>query len=103
MTHVAAGVGECLGLLPRGAKYIGCEPNTETYKHLYELVEFLGIQDKVELYCCGGEEYTSTTRYDLVLTSPPYYNLEVYCDEKTQCENQYLSYADWRDNWFFPR
>lgn len=94
--------GRMLGTVAAGAKYVGCEPNTETYEHLCELAKFLEIEDKVKLYNCGWEEHNDSAKYDLVLTSPPYYNLEIYCNEATQCENQYFSYADWRDNWFLP-
>ena len=39
--------------------------------------------------------------YDLALTSPPYYNLEVYTEEENQSHN-YGSYEDWVENFLKP-
>lgn len=38
----------------------------------------------------------------MVLTSSPYYNLEVYSQEETQCENRFSSYEEWKNEWLFP-
>lgn len=92
--------GRMLGVVASGAKYIAYEPNIETYKHLKELAFFLGIQDKVELYNEDSGKVNFPT-HDLVLTSPPYYNLEVYSQEKTQSENQFDTYEEWREKWLF--
>lgn len=94
--------GRMLGTVASGAKYIGFEPNTKTYEHLMELVDFLKIKDKVTIFNEGVENSTFDFEYDLVLTSPPYYNLEVYTDEITQSENQYSSYSDWFEKWLAP-
>lgn len=92
--------GRMLGAVAAGARYIGCEPNKETYENLMRLAEFLKIEDKIEIYNIGAENFDYSDCYDLVLTSPPYYNLEVYSNDITQSENQYPSYHEWKDNWF---
>ncbi len=94
--------GRMLGTVAAGATYIGCEPNKETYDNLMRLAAFLHIEDKIKIYNCGAEEYNYRDEYDLVLTSPPYYNLEVYSSDSSQSENQYGNYAAWRDNWYIP-
>lgn len=95
--------GRMLGAVAAGARYIGCEPNTETYQNLTKLAAFLGIENQVKLFNSPAEEINlSPLSYDLVLTSPPYYNLEVYSSEDTQSENRYNSYADWLKQWFEP-
>lgn len=95
--------GRLLGAIAAGAKYIGFEPNTETYQNLLTLINFLQINDKVIIYNCPVEDYDlSLLEYDTVLTSPPYYNLEIYCDEDTQSENRFSSYQDWFENWMKP-
>lgn len=93
--------GRMLGVVASGAKYIAYEPNTETYKHLEEVASFLGIQDKVELYNEDSGKAIFPA-HDLVLTSPPYYNLEVYSQEETQSENQFDTYEEWLEKWLFP-
>lgn len=94
--------GRMLGTVASGAHYIGFEPNTETYKNLIELAEFLKITDKVTIFNTGAENSKFDFEYDLVLTSPPYFNLEIYSEEKTQSENQYSNYKDWFDKWLTP-
>ena len=42
--------GRLLGTVAAGWKYIGCEPNVDTYNNLMRMVTFLNIEDKVTLY-----------------------------------------------------
>jgi 16S rRNA G966 N2-methylase RsmD len=93
--------GRMLGTVSAGKKYIGFEPNVETYNNLLSLAEFLNIKHKVEIYNVGAEYMNDymKEKVDIILTSPPYFNLEIYSDEKTQSENQYSSYEQWRDLW----
>lgn len=94
--------GRLLGTIAAGASYTGYEPNNETYQHLLELCDFLNIKNKVTLYNNGAENAILTMQYDLSLTSPPYYNLEIYSTDITQSENQYNNYEEWKINWLFP-
>jgi 16S rRNA G966 N2-methylase RsmD len=95
--------GRMLGTVAAGAKYIGFEPNTETFAHLNELAEFLGIQDKVELHNIGAEHIPEfDIRCDLVLTSPPYFDTEIYCKEETQSITNFKSYDEWLNGWLKP-
>lgn len=92
--------GRMLGVVASGAHYIGFEPNTKTYKHLLELAEYLDIQDKITIYNEGAENISKHSfSCDLIITSPPYYDLEVYSDEETQSINGYTTYNEWRDGW----
>ena len=47
------------------------------------------------MVCC----YLIVVPVDLVLTSPPYFNLEIYTQGEKQSENQYDTYEKWKDNW----
>ena len=93
--------GRMLGTVAAGKKYIAFEPNIETYNNLNNLCEFLNIKSEVEIYNTGSENMNNylTKTVDIILTSPPYFNLEIYADGKTQSENQYSSYESWRDGW----
>jgi len=89
--------GRMLGVVASGAYYYAFEPNTTTYDNLLKLTKFLNIQDKVTLICDDAlqmDKY-SIPKVDLVLTSPPYFNLEVYCKEDTQSITNYQTYDDW--------
>lgn len=93
--------GRMLGTVAAGKKYIAFEPNVETYDNLIQLAEFLDIKNQIEIYNVGSEHMNNylTKKVDIILTSPPYFNLEIYADGKAQSENQYSSYESWCDGW----
>jgi len=78
-----------------GVKYTGIEPFSKTYEGLDNIKNELKL-DNVTLYNDVAENVLPTLQkeYDLAITSPPYYNLEVYTDESTQ-SHHYGSYEDW--------
>lgn len=91
--------GRMLGCVASGAYYIAFEPNTKTYNNLTQLMNFLGIQDKVTLICDDAlnmEKY-DIPNVDLVLTSPPYFDLEIYSKESTQSIANFSNYRDWSE------
>jgi len=76
---------------PNG-KYIGCEPNVETYNELIRLVSSANWND-VEIYNCKFEDYIDKyNKYDLIFTSIPYYNIEIYNNNI-----EYKSLEEWRN------
>lgn len=97
--------GRLLGSISAGAdKYIAFEPNTETYHGLLRMVKFLGIEDKVELHkdsALNMDDYPIKD-VDIILTSPPYFDLEVYSHEESQSIAGCNSYQMWVDNFLEP-
>ena len=63
-------------------KYTGIEPFTKTYNGLSNIKTELEL-DNITLYNDKAENILPLLKqeYDLALTSPPYYNLELYSDE----------------------
>lgn len=96
--------GRMLGTVSNGWDYIACEPNKETYGNLLRLIAFLGIEDRVTLHNIPAEtfDFKNQKMVDVVLTSPPYFNLEVYTKDQEQSYNQFNTYRTWSDNWFVP-
>lgn len=91
--------GRMLGTLSCEKTYIGFEPNPETYDGLKRLAHFIG--EKPILHNIGAEyisEYIDK-KIDIILTSPPYFNLEIYSDSDKQSENMFLNYEDWKNKW----
>jgi hypothetical protein len=94
--------GRMLGTVASGAHYYAFEPNTVTYDNLLRLAHFLDIEDKVTIFCDDAlqmQKY-SIPKVDLVLTSPPYFNLEIYTKEDTQSINSHNNYDDWSKFFF---
>jgi len=96
--------GRMLGTVSAGWHYIACEPNVETYDNLNKLIDFLGIRDSVTLYNIPAEtfDYKNHSKVDVVLTSPPYFNLEVYTTDSNQSYHKHNTFDIWVTNWLEP-
>jgi hypothetical protein len=97
--------GRMLGTVSAGWHYIACEPNIETYNNLRTLIDFLGIDSYVTLHNIPAEEFDYKSlegKVDIVLTSPPYFNLEVYTDSTNQSYHKHNTYDAWVNNWLEP-
>lgn len=96
--------GRMLGTVSAGWKYVACEPNVETYQNLLKLIQFLGIENNVTLLNIPAEDfdYKSLGKVNVVLTSPPYFDLEVYTDATTQSYHKHNTFDNWVNYWLEP-
>lgn len=80
--------------------YIGIDPNTNLMKKLDEYGKFLTennlITTKYKLFCQGSEDFIPMleNKCDLMFTSPPYFDLELYSNDEKQSIN-YGDYGNW--------
>lgn len=106
----AAGFGgRMLGCLSskKNLKYIGTDPNTETAIHLRELgasiEKVTGRKGSHNIFnCCSEELELPGESIDFVFSCPPYYKVEHYSKEETQCANRYKTYKDWLNGYVKP-
>ena len=83
--------------------YTAVDPNTETVQYL----EFLNecIQEATgasgTIHCDVSEEF-EPENIDLAFSSPPYFNLEKYSDEPTQCMVRCSTLDDWFEQYALP-
>ena len=98
--------GRMLGALSskNNYRYVGTDPCTETFYHLNQLGEWIesvtGREDSYELHCCGSEDFRGPANsVDFAFSSPPYFNLEVYSDEETQCYNKFPELEQWLEGY----
>jgi hypothetical protein len=84
-------------------KYEGCEPNLESQTRIQIAINTLGKQEK-EFYIhpIGFEDFKIECFYDLVFTSPPYFDVEVYCDSDTQSIVKYPNKEKWYNEFLLP-
>ncbi len=100
----SAGHGDRLiGAIAAGVPYTGVDPN----KHAHE-----GYREIIRTFCSEGEDnYTmicapfqtaelpmdgdKLRTYDLIFTSPPYFDLEIYSDDKTQSAAEFPELDSW--------
>ena len=82
-----------------GYTYVGTDPNTETHEYLKYLDSFLNSDS--EIICSTSEDY-QCENIDLAFSSPPYFNLEKYSDEPTQCMVRFTSLEEWFEGYAKP-
>ena len=100
--------GRMLGAMTSNFRYhyTGIDPNTRTHQGLVALGELLTEQNSgsgYEMHCTPSEEFVPNPGfYDAAFSSPPYFNLETYTDEPTQCMNRYQELSAWFDGYVAP-
>jgi hypothetical protein len=85
--------------------YVACEPSTKTYEGLLKLGEWLkALQPTFEykVYKLPYEEFETDEKFDIALTSPPYYNTEHYSDEPTNSMNKFTTFETWIEGFYKP-
>jgi hypothetical protein len=86
-----------------GYSYTGIDPNTETFANLQYLSDLIKetYGRSASLHCDVSENFEPED-VDLAFSSPPYFNLEKYCDEPTQCMVRCTSLDDWFELYVVP-
>ena len=84
-------------------KYIGVEPNTETVNYLNYLNDIIDEATGVRgtIIQSVSEQYQPDD-IDLAFSSPPYFNLEKYSNEETQCMVQFKTEDEWFEGYVAP-
>ena len=87
--------------------YIGTDPNSITYDNLYRLGnainEVTGRSNNFKIIKVGSEDFRPNKEIgDFYFTSPPYYELEQYINEPTQCYIKFPNIYDWIDGFVKP-
>ena len=97
--------GRLLGIGSSNFKYdyVGVEPNTETVKFLNYLNDIVDEATGVRgtIVQSVSEEYQPED-IDLAFSSPPYFNLEKYSNEETQCMVQFKTEDQWFEGYVAP-
>jgi ParB-like nuclease domain len=93
-------------LASHASEYVGIDPATETQEANARLVSDLCPDGKrVELLTLPAEDVDVSIvagRFDVALTSPPYFSKERYTDEETQSWKRYGDAESWRDGFLRP-
>ena len=100
--------GRMLGSMTSNMRYnyTGIDPNTKTYNGLEalgELMNELGLGSGYSMHNIPSEQFNPEPgSYDAAFSSPPYFNLETYTDEPTQCMNSCSNLDEWFDKYAEP-
>jgi hypothetical protein len=100
--------GRMLGTLAAGQDtyYCGCEPDKNTCNGLLNILSDSAIpesdSDRAEIWNEPVEkvlpQIMKEDKYDMILTSPPYFNLELYTSGE-QSTIAYPTWDEWVDKW----
>jgi len=88
--------------------YTGIDPCAKTYEALRAIRDELGLTNVTLIHKPAEvalQEEQELGTYDIALTSPPYYNLELYSDEPTQSVQTatiVAGYQTWLDTFLRP-
>ena len=129
MLDISAGWGDrMLASCSRGYLYTGCDPNTTMqgcYDNIYNDHGVLWDSDDSGNYCDGqivicspfedwdgnwkeckesrkGISSISKITPNFMITSPPFFNLEIYSNETTQSSERYPKINDWIEKFLKP-
>jgi DNA modification methylase len=93
-------VGACALDLP---KYIGIDANTNLDPLYAKMVDFLQPRTKTTIELLFQDALTvdyTKLKYDMVFTSPPYYNIEIYRKNAEQKEKK--TKEEWDETFYKP-
>jgi hypothetical protein len=99
--------GRMLGAMTSNMRYhyTGIDPNTDTFRGLDAMGSLINevVGTSYEMYNTVSEEFDPEAgAYDAAFSSPPYFNLEIYTDEPTQCMNRYTNMDAWFEHYVEP-
>ena len=86
--------------------YYGIDPNKSLHSGYKNMIKSLLPKASHQKYKlikgCAEDIITDLDPiYDLICTSPPYFDLEIYTDDDTQSINKYPNFIDWYNNFLF--
>jgi hypothetical protein len=103
--------GRLLGTLAAAAdtEYVGCEPDPKTAEGLRQILADPAIPASVRVRGQIIEkpaeeamaEIALLPKFDLILTSPPYFNLEIYTAGE-QSIGKWTTWDEWVSEWYKP-
>ena len=104
-----AGWGDRLiAAIAAGVEYTGVDPNTKLTPCYREMIDNLCLSPEQKTKytmiesCFLTAALPSNIEYDLVYCCMPYFDLELYSEEKTQSVVQFPTLAEWKKGFLFP-
>lgn len=86
--------GRLLGASSLGLKYVGYDTNLKLKDGYEKMIDLLNIKNCEMRWESSQDQDFSDIEYDMILTSPPYINLELY-EGMTPFENEKEFYHHW--------
>jgi hypothetical protein len=81
--------------------YYGADPNTCNEVYYNQMIEMFGNKKKQKVVITGFENLEITDTYDLIFSSPPFFELEKYSNDLDQSHLKYTSERSWVNDFLF--
>lgn len=95
--------GRLFGAMASGVgSYTGVDVSIVTVSNNEQLANAIPHDKDIKLVCCPFEDWSGNEIYDLVFTSPPYFNIEKYDDSEFQSYIRYPNYGEWVNGFLRP-
>ena len=86
-------------------EYVGIDPNLEVHGAYQSMINRLSKPENKKKYKMLGipfQDFKTTRKFDVIFTSPPYFDYEKYSDLETQSIVQFPTEKKWTDGFFLP-
>jgi len=84
------------------SSYVGVDPNVNLVDNYAKQNEFYNTGKSVEMICAQAEKVSLSGEFDLVFTSPPYFQIERYTRDATQSYKEYKKLDGWLEGFLYP-
>lgn len=99
---ISAGWGDrMIAAMSLNMKYQGYDPNFNLEPYYNEMINTFDTKYKPKIYIEPFETAKINGKFDLILSSPPFFNYEKYSNDKNQSYIKYNSYDNWMVNFLF--
>lgn len=101
----SAGWGErLLSCIVTDTEYTGVDPNSNLFEGYHKLIDiFATNKEKYNLINNTIEEADLGNKmFDMVFTSPPYFDIETYTNDESQSISKYKTEKEWTNNFLKP-
>lgn len=81
--------------------YYSCDPNKCNKPYYDQIIDILGNKNKQKIITSGFEDLIINNNFDLIFSSPPFFDLEIYSNDKDQSNLKYLTSKSWINNFLY--
>jgi len=84
-----------------GVSYTGVDPNKNLVKGYARQIKEYGKDKDIKMICAQAEDIDYDREFDLIFTSPPYFDVERYSSDCTQSWKRYKKIDQWLNSFLF--
>ncbi len=97
---------QLMACMMKDIEYVGTDPCEAAFPHtqmIEKYCRYMGSTSAVQLFKCGFETNWpwDGRKFDVMFSSPPYFDVEIYEDNETQSIAKNKTVDEWLDNFLF--